>query len=68
MVERIGKEEGGILAKDEFQRALDELKSSRILQDNELYFKSIVSSYYAVYHAAKAALLLKVSFLKAMKG
>jgi uncharacterized protein (UPF0332 family) len=56
MVERIGKEEGGILAKDEFQRALDELKSARILQDNKLYFKSIASSYYAVYHAAKAAL------------
>lgn len=59
MVERIGKEEGGILAKDEFQRSLDELKSARILQENGLYFKSIVSSYYAVYHAAKAALLLK---------
>jgi len=59
MVERIGKEEGKILAKDEFQRALDELKSARILQENDLHFKSIASSYYAVYHAAKAALLLK---------
>jgi len=59
MVERIGKEEGKILAKDEFQRALDEIKSARVLQENNLYFKGIVSSYYAVYHAAKAALLLK---------
>ena len=59
MVERIGKEEGKILAKDEFQRATDEIKSARILQENNLFFKSIASSYYAVYHAAKAALLLK---------
>jgi uncharacterized protein (UPF0332 family) len=59
MVERIGREEGKILARDEFQRALDELKSAKVLQENELYFKSIVSAYYAVYHAAKAALLLK---------
>jgi uncharacterized protein (UPF0332 family) len=59
MVERIGKEEGKILARDEFQRASDELKASEVLQNNGLYFKSVVSSYYAVYHAAKAALLLK---------
>jgi len=59
MVERIGKEESKILAKDEFQRALDEPKSARILQENDLHFKSIASSYYAVYHAAKAALLPK---------
>lgn len=59
MVERIGREEGKILARDEFQRALDELKSAKVLQENELHFKSIVSAYYAVYHAAKAALLLK---------
>ncbi|MGQ9570781.1 MAG: HEPN domain-containing protein [Thermodesulfovibrionales bacterium] len=37
---------------------MDELKSARVLYENELYFKSIVSAYYAVYHAAKAALLL----------
>jgi len=59
MVERIGKKEAEILARDEFQRAIDEIKSAEVLQDNEIYFKSIVSSYYAVYHAAKAALLLK---------
>lgn len=59
MVERISKEEGKILAREEFQRAQDELKSAKVLQDNELYFKSVASSYYAVYHTAKAALLLK---------
>ena len=59
MVERISKDEGKIFAKDEFQRAMDEIKSARVLQENNLYFKSIVSSYDAVYHAAKAALLLK---------
>lgn len=59
MVERIGKKEAEILARDEFQRAADEIKSAQVLHDKELYFKSVVSSYYAVYHAAKAALLLK---------
>lgn len=59
MVERVGPEEGGILAQDEFRRALEELKAAKVLADNELYYKSVVSSYYAVYHAAKAALLLK---------
>lgn len=59
MVERISKDEGEIFAKDEFQGAMEEIKSARVLQENNLYFKSIVSSYYAVYHAAKAALLLK---------
>lgn len=59
MVERISKDEGKIFAKDEFQRAIEEIKSAGVLQENNLYFKSIVSSYYAVYHAAKAALLLK---------
>lgn len=59
MVERIGKEESKIIAGDEFQRALDELRAAKVLQSNKLYFKSVVSSYYSVYHAAKAALLLK---------
>jgi hypothetical protein len=59
VVERISKDEGEIFAKDEFQGAMEEIKSARVLQENNLYFKSIVSSYYAVYHAAKAALLLK---------
>ena len=48
MVERIGKEEGKILAKDEFQRATDEIKSARILQENNLFFKSIVYAYQKV--------------------
>lgn len=59
MVERIGKEEGAILAGEEFQRALDELRAAGILRDSGVHFKSVASSYYAVYHAAKAALLLK---------
>lgn len=68
MVERISKEEGKILARDELQRAQDELKSAKVLQENELYFKSIVSSYYAVYHAAKAALLIKGVVPKSHEG
>jgi uncharacterized protein (UPF0332 family) len=59
MVERINKREGKLLARDELKRALDELRGAEILQENGLYFKSVVSSYYSVYHAAKAALLLK---------
>ena len=59
MVERINKREGKLLARDEFRRALDELKVAKVLLENELYFKSVVSSYYSVYHAAKAVLLLK---------
>lgn len=59
MVERISKEDGKILAHDEFQRARNEIKAAILLQDRGLYYKSVVSSYYAVYHAAKAALLLK---------
>lgn len=39
MVERIGKEEGRLLAREEFQRAQEELKSAKVLQDSELYFK-----------------------------
>ena len=58
MVERINKREGKLLARDELKRALEELKGAEILQDSNLFFKSVVSSYYAVYHAAKAALLL----------
>lgn len=59
MVERIGREEGSLLAQDEFQRAMDELKVARVLHENGFYYKSVTSAYYAVYHAAKAALLLK---------
>ncbi|MCF6149857.1 MAG: HEPN domain-containing protein [Candidatus Kuenenia sp.] len=59
MVERIGKEEGKLLAQDELQRAIDELNAARILHENKFYYKSISTAYYSVYHAAKAALLLK---------
>ncbi len=68
MVERINKREGKILARDELKRALDELKGAEILQDNGLYFKSVVSSYYSVYHGAKAALLLKGVIPKSHEG
>jgi len=57
MVEKIGREEGRLLAKDELNRAEEEIKSARILHRNKLFFKSVVSAYYAVYHAAKSALL-----------
>lgn len=59
MVERIGKEEGGLLAKDEFNRATDELKAAKVLHGSSFYYKSVASAYYAIYHAAKAALLMK---------
>ena len=68
MVERINKKEGKILARDELKRALEELKGAEILQDSSLYFKSVVSSYYSVYHAAKAALLLKGAIPKSHEG
>lgn len=59
MVERIGKEEGTLLAQDEFKRAMDELKAAKVLHESGFYYKSVASAYYAVYHAAKAALLMK---------
>ncbi|HHT9136370.1 MAG TPA: HEPN domain-containing protein [Candidatus Wunengus sp. YC60] len=58
MVERISKEEGKLLAQDEYQRATEELKVAKLLHENSFYYKSVTSAYYAVYHAAKAALLL----------
>lgn len=59
MVERIGKEEGRLLAKDEFTRAMDELKAAKVLHESGFYYKSVASAYYAVYHASKASLLIK---------
>ncbi len=59
MVERISGEEGKLLARDEFQRAHDELKAARVLHENGFYYKSVSSAYYTVYHSAKALLLLK---------
>ena len=59
MVERISREEGKLLAQDEFQRAVDELKAAKVLHENHFYYKSVSSAYYTVYHAAKAALLFK---------
>lgn len=59
MVERIDKEEGRLRAKDEIERAFSELNAALILHEKGVYFKSISSSYYSIYHAAKALLLLK---------
>ncbi len=59
MVERVDKEEGYLRAKEEIHRALEEIKASDVLRKEGFYFKSIVSSYYAIYHAVKALLLLK---------
>jgi len=68
MVERISLEDAKLLAHDEFQRAQEEVTAAKVLKDNELYFKSIVSSYYAVYHGAKAALLNKGVSPKSHEG
>jgi uncharacterized protein len=59
MVERIGPEEGRLFARDELNRAVDELKAAKVLHESGFYYKSVSSAYYAVYHAAKAALLFK---------
>lgn len=59
MVERIGREESLIRAKDEAERANAELVSAEVLHKEKIFFKSISSAYYAIYHAAKAVLLLK---------
>jgi len=59
MVERINKEEGILLSKDEIARSSDEIGAAGVLHNNGFYFKSIVSAYYAIFHAAKALLLLK---------
>ena len=68
MVERISLEDAKLLAHDEFQRAQEEVTAAKVLKDNELYFKSVVSSYYAVYHGAKAALLNKGVSPKSHEG
>lgn len=59
MVERISREEALLRSKEEFQRAEEELKVAELLKEKGFFFKSVVSSYYAIYHAAKALLLLK---------
>jgi len=59
MVERIGREEGSLLAQEELNRAMDELKAAKVLHENGLFYKSVASAYCAVYHTAKAALLIK---------
>lgn len=68
MVERINPEDAKLLARDEFQRAQEEITAAKVLKDNGLFFKSIVSSYYAVYHGAKAALLNKGVSPKSHEG
>lgn len=59
MVERIDKEEGALRARDEMKRAEEEMAAASVLRQSRLYFKSVASSYYAIYHAARALLLLK---------
>ena len=68
MVERINPEDAKLLARDEIQRAHEEITAAKVLKDNGLLFKSVVSSYYAVYHAAKAALLNKGVSPKSHEG
>jgi len=59
MVERIDREEGALRAKEEMMRAEEELLAASVLQKECLYFKSVASAYYSIYHAAKALLLIK---------
>ena len=59
MVERIDKEQGILLSRIEIERAVEELSAAKALHENAIYFKSIASAYYAIYHASKALLLLK---------
>lgn len=59
MVERIDREEAFLRSKEELQRAEEELRAANLLLKEGFFFKSVVSSYYAIYHAAKALLLLK---------
>lgn len=69
MVETIeNKQDREAMAADEMKRASDELRSARVLYDNKLYFKSASSAYYAVYHSAKALLLLKGIAPKSHEG
>ncbi|MCL4493017.1 MAG: HEPN domain-containing protein [Nitrospirae bacterium] len=68
MVDRLGKKEGKLLAQYELKRALEEIKTAKLLENNGIYFKSVVSSYYAVYHAAKASLLFKGIAPKSHEG
>ena len=68
MVERINPEDAKLLARDEIQRAQEEITAAKVLKDNELFLKSVVSSYYAVYHGAKAALLNKGVSPKSHEG
>lgn len=68
MVERIDPEDAKLLALDEVKRAEEEIKAAKVLKDNGLYFKSVVSSYYVVYHGAKAALLNKGISPKSHEG
>lgn len=59
MVERIDKEEGLLRAKEEMARARTELEAARMLHEKGFSFKAVSSAYYAIYHAAKALLLIK---------
>lgn len=59
MVERIDKEEGLLRAREEMVRAGSELEAARVLHEKGFSFKAVSSAYYAIYHAAKALLLIK---------
>jgi len=59
MVERVDKEEGLLRARGEMERAFEELAASEVLHGKGFYFKSVASAYYALYHSAKALLLMK---------
>ncbi len=45
MVERIDREEGYLRAKEEINRAMEELKAGEVLKREGLYFKDIVKSF-----------------------
>jgi uncharacterized protein (UPF0332 family) len=59
MVERVDPQIARELARHEWERAEEELRSAEILLSYGLGFKEVVSAYYAVFHAAKALLLKK---------
>jgi uncharacterized protein (UPF0332 family) len=59
MVERVDREEGLLRARAEMARSREELEAARRLREKGFYFKSVSPSYYAIYHAAKALLLLR---------
>jgi len=68
MVERLDRQEALLRAKDEFNRADEEIRAAMVLLREGLFFKAVASSYYAIFHAAKALLLLKGIYPKTHEG